>query len=341
MSLKTIAELTGLSMNTVSRALRGKGYIAPDTKAKVEAAAREVGYRPNRAARSLRGGKGYEIAVISFFSENSRHGDALQLDRMIGVKQRLALDDYEVLPIFLFREERFFNRNLQTLKRLASSRPAGAVWFEETMALEHYAAVAAGFDFPVVRIAPEPDRAGDCVSLDRAQGVADAVEFLYRKGCRRIAMAMAGEGHVTGFGRLSGYCRAVAGLGLPEWIIRTVHYAEDPYEEGRSLGFELARAAVRPDGIVAYSDYLAAGMLAALNASGVKVPDELQLVGFDDRELAGFTAPPLTTLAQPSYELGRAAAELLLRRLNDPGAPAECRSVRMNLMERNSTKGTT
>lgn len=337
MSLKAIAELTGLSMNTVSRALRNKGYVAEDTRAKIEAAAREVGYRPNRAARSLRGGRAYEIAVISFFSESSRHGDALQFDRMIGVKQLLALEDYEVVPTFLFREERFFGRNLQTLGRLAATRPAGAIWFEETMALETYAEAVAKFDFPVVRIAPTPERGGDCVYIDRARAVADAAEFLYRRGCRRIAMATVEGDGATGFGRLAGYCRAAASLGFAQEVFYAEPYAEDPFDAGRRLGLELGRRAARPDAVIAYSDYLAAGMLAGLAATGVKVPEALQLIGFDDRELAGFTAPPLTTLAQPSYELGRTAAELLLRRLRNPGAPAECRSIRMNVIERNST----
>ncbi len=337
MSLKAIAELTGLSMNTVSRALRNKGYVAEETRSKIEAAARTVGYRPNRAARSLRGGRAYEIAVISFFSESSRHGDALQFDRMIGVKQMLALEDYEVVPTFLFREERFFARNLQTLGRLAATRPAGAIWFEETMALETYAEAVAKFDFPVVRIAPTPEGGGDCVYIDRAQAVADAAGFLHRRGCRRIAMAMGTEEGPGSFGRLAGYRRAAAGLGFAEQIFYERQYPKDPFGAGRRLGLELGRLAARPDGVIAYSDYLAAGMLAGLAAAGVKVPQELQLVGFDDRELAGFTAPPLTTLAQPSYELGGTAAELLLRRLRNPGAPVESRSILMNLIERNST----
>lgn len=337
MSLKAIAELTGLSMNTVSRALRNKGYVAEETRARIEAAARAVGYRPNRAARSLRGGRACEIAVISFFSESSRHGDALQLDRMIGVKQLLALEDYEVVPTFLFREERFFGRNLQTLGRLATAPPAGAIWFEETMALETYAEAVAKFDFPVVRIAPTPYGGGDCVYIDRARAVADAAEFLYRRGCRRIAMATVAGDSAAGFGRLAGYCRAAALLGFAQEVVCADSYAEDPFDAGRRLGLALGRMAAQPDAVIAYSDYLAAGMLAGLSAAGVRVPEDLQLIGFDDRELAGFTSPPLTTLAQPSYELGRTAAELLLRRLRNPGAPAECRSIRMNLIERNST----
>ena len=125
-------------------------------------------------------------------------------------------------------------------------------------------------------------------------------------------------------------------LGLEEWILpcESANLAEIR-KEGEKIARELSASGRLPDAIQT-SDYMAAGLLAGFAASGVKVPDDIAVLGFDDRELAGMLNPPLTTLAQPSAEVGRISAKLLIERMDHPDAPPETIRVPMHLVTRES-----
>lgn len=325
MGLKEIAALTGLSANTVSRALRGCGYVSTAAREKILAAAQATGYRPNRAARSLRSGGSGEIAVVAPVESGAAHGDALFFDKLIGMKEFLLETAYELVPYFLIRGEA--DRNARTLRHLADTRPAGVILLDGALPVPELAA------FPLVRVTGEAFPAGDSVAVDRAGGVTAAVRELIRRGRRRIALAMAdGAADYTSQSRYRGYRQAMAELNLPEMVLVALDYARGPYESGRRLAARLDGC----DAVIAYSDYLAAGLLAGLRERDIRVPDELAVVGFDDRELAAFTTPRLTTLAQPNREIGQLAAELLLHRLAAPEAEAEYRQLPMQLILRES-----
>ena len=174
-----------------------------------------------------------------------------------------------------------------------------------------------------------------CVYIDRRKGVADAVEHLYREGCRRIAFV---SDDLPG-NKLLGYRDAIRRLKLPEIIIpvddtcrgaaarRNAAYAADA----------ILRMNPRPDGVQC-SDYHAAGLIGELAARGLQVPEDVAISGFDNRDFSEVIRPALTTLSQPDSEVGRHAAEMLLEQIAAPAAPVRALRIPMRLIVRESSK---
>jgi LacI family transcriptional regulator len=178
----------------------------------------------------------------------------------------------------------------------------------------------------------------DCVYIDRLQGVHDAVHYLAGKGCGKIAFA----GYLgTCCNRIRGYRKAIKELGLKEIIFSESSYSGDDLERIFSLGVAMAKdisnAKIMPDAVIAYSDYLAAGLIAGFQTLGIEIPKRISVIGFDNRELATFTSPGLTTIAQPNFKAGELAAEMLLAKIVRPNRKTRAAGIPMSLKIRKST----
>ena len=190
--------------------------------------------------------------------------------------------------------------------------------------------------FPVVLVSYEAIDDLDCVYIDRRGGVYDVVMHLYRAGCRRIAYLgsdMMGNKH-------KGYRDAVRELGLPEiWLpAKEITTSSQIRSDVKLLAQRIAAMSERPDGIQC-SDYYAAALAAELPAHGIRVPEDLALVGFDNRDFVEVISPPLSTVAQPSAEVGTAAAQLLIDRINEgKTSPVRQLKIPMQLVIRESSK---
>lgn len=323
-TLKDIARRTGLSMNTVSRALRGSGYVSAAAAAKVREAARELGYRPNRAARELRNACSREIAVIA------ESGDSLHIQKITAIQETAAAAGYAT-NIFFIADEFRHGRLPALLEAIRAEQPAGVILIGMSAGL-----TAAGRELaaevPVALVPYDPVSELDCVSIDRRQGVADAVRYLHRQGRRRIAYL----GSDGGGNKLRGYRDAIGELGLEElWLPAEEAPSPAVRPESRRIAAELAAMPRRPDAIQT-SDVYAACLTVELPKAGLRVPEDIALVGFDNREFAVYTEPELTTVAQPNREVGGRVAELLLRRIAEPGAPAVQLKIPMQLAVRRS-----
>ena len=337
-SLKDIAKRAELSINTVSRALRGSGYVSEDARGKVMRIAAELGYRPNRAARSLRFSKNYEIAVISFIGENRSSGDQLMMEKFVGIKRRLSASGYEMHLHFLDIDNACEPANLKLLEDISGQNPAGIIIIGDGELYESIYRLMEAKQTPAVLISYDVIPEMDCVYIDRLQGVQDAVHYLAEKGRRKIAFA--------GFSgiccnRIRGYRKAIKELKLQEIIFRERSYLgsdlERIFDLAVAMSKNIAGTKIRPDAVIAYSDYLAAGLVAGFRECGVKVPEEIAVIGFDNRELAAFTSPGLTTLAQPNFKAGDLAAEMLLNKIIKSREQANAVGVTMNLKIRSST----
>ncbi len=335
-SLKDIAERTGLSINTVSRALRGSGYVSAEALDKVRAAADELGYAPNRAARSLRFNRNFEIAVLVFIGRESAKGDPLTMDKLIGIKEIVATSGYEINLQFVYHEDGFGEKSALQLDSILRQKPAGVIIIGDALQQLGMAAECRSRKVPVVLMSYSDVKDFNCVYIDRAQGVADAVDYFYKQGRKTIVYAQLSPCK----NRLRGYRRSIKAHGLAEHIVSPDHgYSND--DELFKLGIQLAAKILRevPDAnaVQAYSDYLAAGVAAGLLRCGKKIPDDIAVIGFDNRELAAFTTPPLTTLAQPGHQAGKLAVELLLNQLDSGKQSIKAVKVPMNLIIRKST----
>jgi LacI family transcriptional regulator len=337
-SLKDIAKRAELSINTVSRAFRGSGYVSEDAREKVMRIAGELGYRPNRAARSLRFRKNFEIAVISFLGTNNSSGDQLMMEKFVGIKRRLAASGYEMNLHFLDINNEFESANLQLLEDIAGQSPAGIIIIGDGELCKSIYRLMEAKKIPAALISYDVIPEMDCVYIDRLQGVCDAVYYLAEKGRNKIAFA--------GFSgiccnRIRGYRKAVEELGLQEIIFNENSYSvgdlERIFDMGVAMSKDIAKARIRPDAVIAFSDYIAAGLIAGFRELGVRIPEEIAVIGFDNRELAAFTSPGLTTIAQPNFKAGELAAEMLLDKIAQPSGRANAAGVSMNLKIRSST----
>lgn len=323
--LKDIAEVAGVSIRTVGRALKGEGYVEAGVRERVLGAARSLDYRPHRLARSLRTGRSQEVLVLA--GGIGGQYDELHIAKIAGMERTLRAAGMSLGLLFgIESEARRAGRDV--LDELIARRPAGLALF-------------ASPTLPALATAQRLERAGvpyvffdtradvDTVRHDRAGGIRDAVRWLAARGHRRIAYV----GPLDERSRLEGYEQAMTDLGQQQLIVP----CEPSWEAGRAVAAALM--AQKPDAVQVYSDIPALGLLAGLHERGVRVPQDLAVVGFDDRFAASLSWPPLTTLQQANEAMGAAAAAILIAKSRDEPAPSGgwTRTLPMSLVVRAST----
>lgn len=309
--MKDIAEDLGVSLMTISKALRGHRDISDETRRRVVQRAQELGYRPNWAARSLATGRTQLVGLVipdlmnSFFAEIaksiSKKLEPLSYHTVIcNSEEQADTEDYQIG--FLLA------RNVEGLI-IASSQinSEQEIWQE----LEES-------KIPYVLI----DRLVEGVSASFV-GVKDdeigflATNHLLECGYQHIAH-IRGPAVTTGVGRLAGYQRALQSAGIP---VRTDYIVEGHFddENGYKAMVELLTRTPRPDGVFCYNDPVAAGAIRAVFDVGLGIPDDVGIIGAGNIHYSDLLRVPLTTVDQGSPAIGEAAADLLLRSLNAKG----------------------
>ncbi len=307
-----VAQLAGVSRATVSRALNGSSRVSAEARARVNAAIATLGYEPDVIAQSLVRQRSYVIALSFFFQDSelslSHLGETSQyfyLEVLKNIEHESISLGYDLLLPSRSRSKSPENyiRSLQT------RRVAGAIMLHATDA--HIQALIRSA-IPTVFI----DRLGrgnraTSVKSDNMDGARQATEHLLSLGHRRIALLTGRTSDLAGMERLLGCQQALmhAGVEPDAGLIRQSGWnIDDAYEAAKLL------LAERRDftAVVAGSDFMAIGVLRALNEHGVRIPEDVSLIGFDDVELSQFTNPPLTTMRQDPGLMGRGAVQRLI-----------------------------
>ena len=325
-TLKDIAQATGLSMNTVSRAIRGSGYVSLKTAELVRKTVKELDYHPNRAAQDLRRRKSRQITVVA------ESYDYLHIEKLAAIKEYAANCGY-TMGVHFTSEDYPQSTFSALLPDILEQNPAGLIII-----------ASSGFiigkvrelrkKMPCVMITFDGVPDIDCVYIDRFGGVYDSIRYLYGKGRRRIVFCETFRSR----NRKLGYQKAVRELGLPELIISgNLKSLPEIRKDGVRIAKEMAAWKNPPDAVQT-SDYMASGLLAGFAEAGIAVPQDIAVLGFDDRELAGMLNPPLTKLAQPSAEVGRISAQMLFERISGTQKNTSPENIRvpMHLVIRNS-----
>ncbi|GAB2715321.1 LacI family DNA-binding transcriptional regulator [Nocardia thraciensis] len=326
-TIREVAALAGVSAATVSRVLNGDPRVAEDLRERVDAAVAKLGYRPNSQARSLRTRAtrvlGLIIADIQnpFFTALAR-----------GVEDAASERDYSVV---LANSDESLDKEQRYLEVAAAERMAGVILAPSSTTASRIDALT-DRGIPVVAIDRRLRRADiDSVTVNNQKAAQQAVDHLVAAGARRIAMITGPADASTATSRLAGYRAALRAAGLrpdPALEVRGDYRIEGGRAAARTL---LARPG-RPDGLFVGNNLMMVGALAALAQAGVTFPDDLLLAGFDEMSWAGF-APPITLVEQPSYEIGRRATELLLRRVSGDHSPPQRLVLPAHLRPRAST----
>ena len=304
-TLKDVANASGVSIRTVKRALSGARYVDSKTRDRILAVAARLAYEPNLAARALKTGRSSEIGVMLTSM------DELFIGKLEAFERTLRPEGYSVHIFFAPAETKAADVP-EVATALMARRPAGVGLFPDYLEV-----VASGVaerlnaaGIPTVVLDSRRDAPGDGVLVDRPQGVYEAVMYLTRTGRRRVAYL----GPVSDRSRLDGYEKAMRELDQPPLLV-PVH------DNVEAAVAQLLSLQPRPDAVQTHSDVLAMDVLAALHRRGVRVPEEMAVVGFDDRAFAALSWPKLTTVAQPNADVGAAGAEILLARIAGRPAP--------------------
>jgi DNA-binding LacI/PurR family transcriptional regulator len=319
--IATIAELAGVSAPTVSKVLNGRGGVGDQTRQRVEALLQEHGYREpavNLATPTIEVVFGSMIGSIT--SEILRGVDrtAVEYDCSVGFVDAGAR----------------VAEGIRWLEPLLARRPLGvvAVAPEST---PQYTELAAG-DVPLVVIDPVDDLAVPAVGCNNWRGALAATRHLLELGHRRIGVLSGLREYLSVRARLDGFRAAMEHAGIPvdAGLERVGMFT---FEDGQRLAEDLLRLPEPPTAIVCGDDLQAMGVYEAVRRVGLRVPDDISVVGFDDIDQAAWLGPPLTTVRQPFAEMGATAARLVLQLADGKSPEHDWYEVGTALVVRSST----
>lgn len=327
-TISDVAARAGVSIGTVSHVLTGRRFVAPERRELVNRAVADLGYHPNRIARSLTLEETNTIAMVvpdvanPFFGELMRGVE--EVARSAGFCVLFGNSDNEPVEERRYLTE-FSERRVDgiLLAVAAGNGDTGASGPDLTM--------------PVVALdRVPPDWPFDAVLVDNRHGIEQAVAHLVALGHTQIGLIGGDPAQSTGRERLLGFEEAMLRRGLePAW--KSV--GSFSLASGRAQAAELLDRprSEWPTALIAANDLIALGVLAAAREAGVGVPDELSVCGFDDIAYAAIAVPALTSIRQPVREIGAQAARLLFDRIERRAGPAQTRVVRTELVVRQST----
>jgi LacI family transcriptional regulator len=312
--LEDIARETGFSIPTVSRVLSNSNYpVSEPIREEILKVAKKMGYKPNMVARSLRTDRTETIGLIV---DNIVSPFTPLIIR--GIQDYLKIHNYFSLII-----NADFDPEAETeaIHQLISRSIDGVIFVESHLRGTN----------PTLDLANKPyifvhrlfsKTFNNSVVVDEHYGAQLAVEHLAKLGHRRIAFISGPQGWDAAANRLVGYKDILAKLGI--------HYDPTLVEEGNwevQSGYPAAKKFIalpeRPTAIFATNDLMALGAIYAIQEAGLRVPEDIAIVGYDDREITSLSRPTITTVTLPCYEMGEKSAQLLLKRLENPGEPAE------------------
>ena len=312
-NLKEIAALARVSVGTVSRVLHGKpSRIAETTCQRVMEAARKLGYRPNLLVRGIQSGKTRLIGVMA------PPYDSYWSEVLYGIHDTLVEADH--VPLILWTQHAQRGRitidPLTQIYRMIDLRVDGVVLWPEFAELYHqHLKEFSSRKMPVVSIDHElpPEEPADFVGSDEELGGRIAAEHLLKLGHIHIAHLAGDPGREWARRRLRAFERAVRESGEAQFSCLTVPENTD----GMPEAVKLLQAKPRPTAIFAATDHTACSVFAAASGMGLRIPEDLSVVGCGDLDVSARLSPPLTTLRQQPYAIGREAALLVLRRSQD------------------------
>ena len=305
-TMRQIAARARVSVGTVSHVINHTAGVREPVRRRVLEAIERLGYQPSLLARGLRRNQTTIIGVIIPDISNPFFPLVVR-----GVEDIAYQNSYRLM---LCNADNDAQKEQVYFDELRAYRMAGLIVIPSADSRLVAAAGTAG-ELPVVCLDRCPEGwKGDSITVDNTEGAYQATRYLLELGHRRIA-AITGQLHVTSaVERLKGFKRALREFGItmaPEYIQEGRFDRLSGYEKSLML----LQFSPRPTAVFAANDLVALGVLAAMRELGLRCPEDVSLTGFDDLELASFTNPALTTVAQPAYQMGARAAALLFERL--------------------------
>jgi len=328
-TIREVAEKAGVSYTTVSHVINNTRYVSENVRERVLSAMKELGYRPNALARSLRRGETKTIGLILPDSANPFFAE-------IGRVIENAAFRYEYNVILCNTEGDVTKERVYT--EVLQNKQVDGIVFVATGDQPDALQEISERNLPVVVIDRDSGQFElDTVITDNRTGGAQAANFLAHTQDLKVACITGPSNLTPSAQRVIGFQQSLAESGIQireEWIVKGDFHPNSGYQ----AAYQLLQSSDRPNAIFSCNDMMAIGVLRAAAELGISVPDDLQIVGFDDIELASYTHPPLSTVAQPKKEIGETAVRLLLERINDFELPARREILPTSLILRKTTR---
>ena len=326
-SIKDVARMAGVSHSTVSRALQSSPVVNPKTAAKIRRIARELGYRPSAVARGLVTQKTRTIGVVV-----TTISDPFVSEVVIGIE--LAANDAGY-SVFLADSNADPTREKSVVHSFAERRVDGIVVTSSRVGAL-YTSLLSEMMVPIVLINNQhPGQFVHSVMIDNVRASREATSHLIQLGHKRIAYVGDRYGHQSDTERFAGYREALAQADLafsPELVV----HGDGKPQGGTPAMDSLLRLAEPPTAVFCYNDMTALGVLRSIQTRGLRIPEDISVVGFDDLFFASYTQPALTTVRQPMRQMGKMAMESLLRLMSGQES-AEAIQLPAELIVRQST----
>ena len=326
--MKDVARMAGVSTSTVSHVINNDRFVSEAIREKVEAAVKELNYAPSALARSLKLNQTRTIGMLITASTNPFYSELVR-----GVERSCFERGYSLVLCNTEGDEQRMNRNLETLmqKRVdgllllctETHQPSKEI-------IQRYPSI------PTVMMDWAPfDGTSDLIQDNSLLGGDMATQYLIDKGHTRIACITGPLDKTPARLRLEGYRAAMKRAGVP---VPEGYEITGDFEFGG--GFEAMQTLLshkqRPQAVFTGNDAMAVGAYQALYQSGLRIPQDMAVVGYDDIELARYMTPPLTTIRQPKDELGELAIDVLIHRIAQPGQKQQRMQLTPELVVRGS-----
>lgn len=303
-----VAREANVSMATVSRVVNGNPNVKPTTRKKVLEAIDRLGYRPNAVARGLASKKTTTVGVIIpdissiFYSELAR-----------GIEDIATMYKYNII---LSNSDQNTDKELHLLNTMLGKQVDGIVFMGGNITDVHVEEFKRS-PVPIVLAASVEEQAQTpSVNINYEQAIYDSVQLLVEKGHKRIAFVSGPMSEpINSMRKLAGYKRALeeAGIAFDEALVAEGDYS---YDSGIEALANLLDQSDKPTAVIAATDEMALGVIHGAQDRGVSIPEDLEVIGFDNTRLSLMVRPQLTTVVQPTYDIGAVAMRLLTKLMN-------------------------
>lgn len=325
-TIRDVARLAGISHQTVSRVINGSADVTPETRARVEAAILELGYIPSAIARSMARGQTHTLACISPNLTDYTFASIIEGAELEARNKGYFLLSSSASDVNSFKE---------LINELVGHGRVDGLLVMNPFADERYQLTPD--DFPVVYVgAHSRGEPIPSVCLNDEDAARAATRHLLDRGHRRIALITGPMAEDCSVDRRTGFIEALETAGVP-FDTGLVYEGDWTATSGREALLALAKSGNLPEAVFAQNDRMALGVLHAARELGLRIPEQLAVIGVDDMPLATHFDPPLTTMRQDMPRIGREAVQLLINSIQKPGEPCQHLRISAELVVRGST----
>ena len=329
-TLKDVAKLANVDVSTVSRALNNTSYVHPETKERIYAAAKELGYHPNAMARALRKGRGRVIAVVVPRLHLTIFSEILQ-----GIESEAESLGYMTVVCVTEDDPKVEKDRLSRLRDSGADGIIIAATGRNGRLLRDIQASG----IPVVQLVRRQEPGMSSVVADYEASGREAVQYLYKKGCRTIGLIAGAQQLAPYRGRYEGYRKAIEELGLEE-ITSSSEKMVNSFGYGYECAAQLLDENPELDAIIAAVDVQGLGAIRAAAERGLTIPEQLRIISLTGHRVGRMLEKTMTSLEMPAFEMGAAAASMIVKEVEaDPKHAPSRRHLNFAtvLVEREST----